>query len=220
MSAITRVRGFSLLALLFTAALALGQGRMSPAPSAEEIARSKKTWNETPSPEESRITGSVARPSSTYRTFNADGYFSLSVPDNWKELEVSSSITFAPDGAYGTPQGEPVITHGLIVGVISNASSADMRAASDQYVSGILQQNAYLKSNGTYQRIRFDGRDALKRRLSGNSPVTQRKEMVDIYTVVLHRGQLFYMVQVVPVHDQGKYTRAFSEIVRSLRFVN
>jgi hypothetical protein len=195
---------------------------MAAAPSAEAIARAKKTESENGNgntyPEDSRITGTVARPSTRYRTFEVDRYFSLSVPDNWNQFEGSSSVTFAPEGAYGTQQGESVFTHGAIVGVIANASSTDLRSASDQYVSGILQGNAYLKANGNYQRTRLDGREALRRRLSGKSPVTKRQEMVDIYTVLMDRGQLFYMVQVVPGNVQGQYTKAFSELARSVRF--
>jgi Zn-dependent protease with chaperone function len=195
--------------------------RMAAAPSAEAIARAKKGegGNGNTYPEDSRISRTVARPSTRYRTFQADGYFSLSVPDNWNEFEGASSVTFAPEGAYGNQQGESVFTHGAMVGVIANASSTDLRSASDQYVSGILQGNAYLTANGNYQRTRLDGREALRRRLSGNSPVTKQKEMVDIYTVLMDRGQLFYMVHVVPGNVQGQYTQAFGELARSVRFV-
>jgi hypothetical protein len=200
--------------------------RMAAAPSAEAIARAKKgesgngngNGNGNTYPEDSRISATVARPSTRYRTFQADRYFSLSVPDNWNEFEGSSSVTFAPEGAYGTQQGESVFTHGAMVGIIANASSTDLRTASDQYVAGILQGNAYLKATGNYQRTRLDGREALRRRLSGNSPVTRRQEMVDIYTVLMDRGQLFYMVTVVPGNVQGQYTQAFGELARSVRF--
>jgi hypothetical protein len=187
--------------------------RMGPAPSAADAARSK-----TSPPPDTRISGNVERPSRRYRTFEADGAFSLSVPDNWQDFGGSSSVTFAPEGAYGTLQGESVFTHGAIVGMIAQASSANLRTASDQYVSGLLKGNAYLRTNGNYQRTRIDGREALKRRLAGNSPVTMRKEIVDIYTVLMDRGQLFYMVQVVPGDEQGQYTQAFGELARSVRF--
>jgi hypothetical protein len=34
----------------------------------------------------------------------------------------------------------------------------------------------------------------------------------------MDRGQLFYMVQVVPGNEQGQYRRAFDEMARSVRF--
>jgi hypothetical protein len=192
--------------------------RMAPAPTAEEIARSKNTGNDPRYPEDSRVSGSVELPSTRYRTFNASGYFSLAVPENWREFGETASVTFAPEGAYGFQQGESVFTHGAIVGLLSNASSTDLVRASDQYVSGILQGNAYLRASGNYQRTRLGGREALRRRLQGNSPITGRREIVDVYTALMDRGQLFYMVQVVPGNEQGQYRRAFDEMARSVRF--
>lgn len=193
--------------------------RMAPAPTASEIARNKTgSGNGNPAPDDSRIRGNVERPSSRYRTFEADRYFSISVPDNWQEYGGESSVTFAPDGAHGAQQGQSVFTHGVLLGVIANASSTDLARASDQYVSGLLQGNAYLKANGNYQRLRVDGRDLLRRRLSGTSPITNRKENVDVYTALMDRGQLFYMVQVVPGNEQAQYRKAFDYMVRSIRF--
>jgi hypothetical protein len=87
-------------------------------------------------------------------------------------------------------------------------------------VGGLQQGNSYLQINGGYQRLRIDGRDALRRRLSGNSPVTNRKEIVDVYTSLIGRGQLFYIVQVVPSNEQGDYRQAFDNMVRSVRISN
>jgi hypothetical protein len=194
--------------------------RMSPAPTMNDIARSRAGGGNVPSPRDDSPpnVGSVQRPSNRYRSFEAGRYFRLSVPDNWQEFGEQSSVTFAPDGAYGTMQGQSVFTHGMIVGIIANASSTDLRTVSDQYLSGLLQGNAYLRANNNYQRVRLDGRDALRRRLSGNSPITNRQEVVDVYTSLIGGGQLFYMVQVVPGNEQGQYRTAFDNIARSIRF--
>lgn len=192
--------------------------RMAPAPTSAEIARSTSTGNSRTNPNDAPVRGNVERPSTRYRNFNGGRYFSLSIPDNWQEFGDASSVTFAPDGAYGTQRGQSVFTHGVIAGVLANASSTDLRTASDQYVSGVLQGNPYLQVNGNYQRGRLDNRDALKRRLMGNSPVTNQREVVDVYTALIGGGQLFYLVQVVPSNDQGQYRNAFDSIVRSVRF--
>jgi len=194
--------------------------RMAPAPTSSEIARSKNTGggNSRPANNDSPVRSNVEPPSNRYRTFEGDWPFKLSIPDNWQEFGDRSSVTFAPDGAYGTQQGQSVFTHGVIAGVISNASSTDLRTASDQYVSGVLQGNTYLQATGNYQRVRLDGRDALRRRLSGNSPVTNRGEIVDVYTALIGGGQLFYLVEVVPGNAQGQYRTAFDDIARSVRF--
>jgi hypothetical protein len=194
--------------------------RMAPAPTSADIARSRPTGNPRTTPNDSPVRGNVERPSTRYRTFDGGRYFSVSVPDNWQEFGDASSVTFAPNGAYGTLQGQSVFTHGVIVGVVSNASSTDLRTASDQYVSGVLQGNTYLQVNGNYQRGRLDNRDALRRRLVGNSPVTNQKEIVDVYTALIGGGQLFYLVQVVPGNEQGQYRTAFDNVVRSVRFTN
>jgi hypothetical protein len=112
-----------------------------------------------------------------------------------------------------------VFTHGAIVGVV-DVSVNDLQKASDQYISGILQGNRYLKAEGRYQNKRLGGRDALRLRLSGTSNVTKRKEIADMYTTMLNNKQLFYIVQVVPGSAQGQYTKAFNNMVQSLTFLN
>jgi hypothetical protein len=190
---------------------------MAPAPTSADIARSRNPGN-SPTADDSPVRGSVERPSTRYRTINAGRYFSLSVPENWREFGEGSSVTFAPDGAYGTHRGQSVFTHGAIAGLVENVSSNNLRTASDQYVSGLLQGNPYLQTNGNYQRGRLDNRDALRRRLVGNSPVTNQREVVDVYTTLIGGGQLFYLVQVVPGNEQGQYRSAFDNIARSVRF--
>jgi hypothetical protein len=195
--------------------------RMAPAPSSADIARNNSGGgNGRNTPNDTPIRGNPQRPSSRTRNFDANGYFRLSVPDNWQEFGDSSSVTFAPDGAYGSQRGESVFTHGAMAGIIANASSNDLQTASDQYVNGVLQGNAYLQANGGYQRLKIDGRDAVRRRLSGTSPITNKKEIVDVYTALIGRGQLFYLVEVVPSNEQADYRRAFDDMVRSVRFSN
>jgi beta-barrel assembly-enhancing protease len=196
--------------------------RMPPAQNMSEIAKSGNTNPNAGSarryPDDSRIQTNVEQPSNRYRTFESTGLFKISVPDNWKQFGDNTSVTFAPEGAYGKQQGESVFTHGAIVGVVE-VSANDLQKASDQYISGILQSNGYLKTEGGYQNKRLNGRQALRRRLSGTSRITSRKEIVDIYTTILNNSQLFYIVQVVPQDGQGQYTKAFGEMVDSLTFL-
>ena len=106
-----------------------------------------------------------------------------------------------------------------MVGAVQ-ASDNDLQRASDQYVSEILQNNNYLRTEGGRQSRRLDGHEALKRRLSGISKVTNQREVVDIYTTMLNNRELFYIVQVAPDNAQRQYSRAFDEMVQSLRFLN
>src|SRR6185369_2714821 len=116
-------------------------------------------------------------------------------------------------------QGQSVFTHGAIVG-IESTNSKDLATASDQYLAGILKGNSYLQAQGKYQRTRMGGRDALMRRLSGKSPVTNQKEVVDIYTAFSNRGQFVYMIQVVPGNQQNQYLDTFDQMVKSVRFID
>jgi beta-barrel assembly-enhancing protease len=192
--------------------------RMPPARTMAEIASNSPNPNTGSGrryPDEARIGGDVAPPSNRYRVFES-GFFRISVPDNWKQFGEKTSVTFAPDGAFGNQQGESVFTHGAIVGV-ADVSASDLRGASDQYVSGILQGNNYLSSEGGYQRTRLGGHDALARRLSGTSRITNQREVVDVHTTMLNNGQLFYVVQVAPANERRQYTRAFNDMLQSLR---
>src|SRR5919206_4370922 len=57
-------------------------------------------------------TGNVPLPSSRYRQIRTDWY-TMSIPDNWRDYGAQTSATFAPEGA--TDQNG--ITHGVIIGV-------------------------------------------------------------------------------------------------------
>jgi hypothetical protein len=190
--------------------------RMAPAPTAEEIARSRRPETAGRYPDDARMEGTVQPPSTRYRTVDAGGLFQVSVPSNWKEFRDGSSVTFAPDGAYGNVQGQSVFTHGAIVGM-AQASSRDLARESDRFVSGILDGNAYLNVNSRYQRLRIDGYEALRIRLTGTSPVTKRTEIVDVYTALTERDALFTVIQVVPSNDQRAYSAAFNQMVRTAR---
>jgi beta-barrel assembly-enhancing protease len=193
--------------------------RMPPARTMSEIASSNTKPNTNSRyPGDARTGGDVAPPSNRYRTFES-GFFRISVPDNWRQFGDNTSVTFAPDGAFGNLEGESVFTQGAIVGVI-DVSASDLQRASDQYISGILQGNNYLAVQGRYQQTRLGGRDALARRLSGTSRVTNEREVVDVYTTMLNNRQLFYLVQVAPANVRRQYTRAFNDMVQSLRFFN
>lgn len=192
--------------------------RMSPAPTMAEIAKNApkpNTGSGSRYPDDAQVGGNVPAPSTRYRTVDG-GVFQVSVPDNWRQFGENTSVTFAPDGAFGNQQGESVFTHGAILG-IADVSARDLQGASDQYISGILQGNNYLRAEGRYQRTKLGRYNALARRLSGTSKITNQKEIVDVYTALMSNGQLFYVVQVVPANARSQYSRAFSDMIRSLR---
>ena len=167
-------------------------------------------------PNGSRIEQRVEYPSASYVTYNAGNTFQVSVPSNWQRFEGQNSVTFAPRGAYGDYQGQPVFTHGAIVGV-ADARAYNLEDASDQYVGALLQNNPYLQPQSRYRRTSIDGRHALSISLTGRSPVTGETETVTVYTALLRNGGLFYLINVAPNTEYQQYARAFSALLRSVQ---
>jgi Zn-dependent protease with chaperone function len=195
--------------------------RMSPAPTTAEVEKTRNTkTGGTKYPDNTSVGGPVAAPSTRYRTYQQNGLLSVSVPDNWKQFEDGSSVTFAPDGAYGNQQGQSVFTHGAIVGITNTNSNNDLTTASDQYIAGILKGNPYLQAQGKYKTVQIGRQNGLARRLSGKSPVTNQKEVVDVYTAFSNRSRFVYVIQVVPGNELDRYRTAFDQMVRSVNFLD
>jgi Zn-dependent protease with chaperone function len=166
-------------------------------------------------PADSRIEGRVENPSSSYRSYTGNNLFRLNVPSNWEQFDGQNSVTFAPRGAYGNYRGQPVFTHGTIVGV-ANARTNNLEQASDTFIGSLLQNNGYLQPQDRYLRASISRRRALSISLSGNSPVTGRSEIVNVHTSMLRNGWLFYVINVAPRDDYGQYQRAFNDMMRSI----
>jgi Zn-dependent protease with chaperone function len=163
------------------------------------------------------VGGRVAYPSSRYRTYNGGNLFSLSYPDNWRELsDNSSSIWFAPEGAYGQAQGQAVFTHGVNVGV-AQSQSRNLRQATDAFISSLAQGNGNMRQQGVYQNGVIDRRNALAINLANVNEATGRAERVTVYTTLLRDGSLFYMIAVAPENDYRNYQTAFRSVLGSIR---
>jgi hypothetical protein len=139
-------------------------------------------------------TNNVPRPSTRFRQIRGE-WFTLSIPDNWNG-----------------------ITHGVIMGV-DQEQARDLRAATDQYVSELLQGNPYLRQQGNgYSRTTIGGRTAYAMTLAGQSPVTGRMEQVTVVTTMLRDGRIFYFDAIAPQDEARYYQNAFSSILRSIQF--
>lgn len=160
-----------------------------------------------------RYTSNVAYPSSRVRSYNAGGLLQMNVPTNWKEFESQSSVQFAPEGAYGG-QG---ITRGAMVGIYRGQTNSLSRDT-QEYVNGLLSGNNYLRQDGPYRNSYVGGREGYTASLSGRSPVTGQTELVTLYTVQLANSDLLYVVTVVPQAESSRYSYAFQNMLRSIRF--
>ena len=158
--------------------------------------------------------GRVDYPSSRFRTYN-EGSFTVSVPDNWRELN-ENGIWFAPNGAYGSANGQAVFTHAVNFGS-AQTSYRSLQQATNDFISSLQRASNNLRSNTGYQRIDVDGRSGLLLTLNNVNEATGERETVSVATTLQRDGQLFYMIGVSPSNEYNTYQNTFSQILRSLR---
>ncbi|HEX6462870.1 MAG TPA: hypothetical protein VFZ98_00400, partial [Vicinamibacterales bacterium] len=193
--------------------------RLPPAPSTEEATKNanagrapaRSTPDSRPDP------ANVPLPDSRLTTYTEGNLFRVTVPSNWRELPASNSVTFAPEGAYGTVRGTSVFTHGLEIGVARNESH-DLQTATDELIQALRQGNPSLGSPDRYDRASVGGRQGLRAVLSNVSDVTGGPEVIEVYTTRLSDGSMFYALAVAPRDVYGAYSRVFSNVVGSIQF--
>ncbi|MGD9588336.1 MAG: M48 family metalloprotease [Pyrinomonadaceae bacterium] len=154
---------------------------------------------------------SVPYPGPGYRTYNG-GDISFSVPSNWREFSGEGSLVFAPNGAFGD-QG---ITHGTMFGIY-RPNSRVLLTETRNYVNGLLQSNRYLSQRNNFVRRTVGSRPAYSTVLAGRSPITNRTEVVYVYTIQLRNGNLLTLAAVAPEDELFQYDRAFSTMLNSMR---
>jgi Zn-dependent protease with chaperone function len=190
--------------------------RMAPAPTTEQVTRTGNRRQPREGSSSGGRIGNVEAPSGRYQTYEEGDLFRVSVPSNWRELPSGTSVTFAPDGAYGDYQGQSVFTHGLQIGVDHNATR-DLRRATDELLQGLSQSNPRLRQSGRYSAVNFAGRRGLATTLTNVSDVTGEQEQIALYTAQLADGSLFYVVGVAPAREFSRYQPVFNQSVRSIQ---
>jgi beta-barrel assembly-enhancing protease len=192
---------------------------MSPAPTTEQVARRGKQapgQSGQPAPDARNIGTRVAPPSSRYKSYTGGDLFRVNVPDNWREVATSVSVTFVPDGAYGQVQGHTVFTHGAELGLIRNEIHS-LQEATQEFIEGLAQSNPSLRARRGFQNMNLSGRDGLVATLDNVSEVTGRGETVTIFTTLLRDGNLFYCIAVAPQDEYQAYQRSFQRVAQSIR---
>ena len=192
---------------------------MSPAMSAQEVARNREAGSVGTTgraPDSRPNPGAVARPDTRTTTYNEGNLFRVTVPSNWRELASNNSVTFAPEGAYGTIGGQSVFTHGVEIGV-ARTDTNDLRAATDQLVQSLQQSNPRLSRSSGYVASSIGGRQAARTQLSNISDATGTEERIDVTTTLLRDGSLFYVIGVAPTAEFNAYNTTFRNVVRSIQ---
>jgi hypothetical protein len=192
--------------------------QMSPAPSTEQAMKNGGNRRGTSVPANGgRISTNVERPSSRYSSYTEGNLFRISVPSNWRELPGNNSVTFAPEGGYGTVNQQSVFTHGVEAGLM-RPESHDLQTASQELVQELSQANPRMRREGGWQRDSIGGRPGLQTTLSNQNDATGRSERIAIYTTTLDDGTLFYLIGVAPNNEYGAYDDVFDRVADSLQF--
>jgi beta-barrel assembly-enhancing protease len=194
--------------------------QMSPAPTTEEA--TKNAGNRAPSGGSpgggAVVTGNVARPSTRYQTYTEGNMFKVSVPSNWRELPGNNSVTFAPEGGYGTLNQQSLFTHGVEAGLARNETH-DLQTATDELIQSLAQSNPRLGRPSGYDRATISGRSGLRTLLSNVSDATGKNERIELFTTLLQDGTLFYLIGVAPENEFNAYQPVFRKVAGSVQFI-
>jgi Zn-dependent protease with chaperone function len=164
-------------------------------------------------------TGEVDPPSPRYATYNEGGLFRVSVPSNWRELQSESTVTFAPEGAYGQAGGANVFTHGVQIGLARNETH-DLETATDELIQSLARGNPRMSRPGGYRRTSVADRSALTTTLANMSDVTGRPETVQVFSALMRDGNLLYAIAVAPSDQFSSYQNIFQRIAGSIQFTD
>ena len=137
------------------------------------------------------------------------------MPDNWREMN-ENGIWFAPNGAYGSANGQAVFTHAVNFGT-AQTRYQNLQQATNDFINTLQQGSNNLRSTSGYQRTNVDGRNGLLITLNNINEATGEREIVNVVTTQLRNGELFYMIAVSPSNEYNAYQNTFQTILRSLR---
>jgi hypothetical protein len=191
-------------------------GDMSPALTAEQIARGQKTGARTGTVGGGTRTVRVDPPSNSYRTRNPSDFLRVAVPSNWDEVDARDGVTYAPSGAFFEgDNGGTAFTHGVQIGVAQG--SGNLQRDTQRLVSAFAQSNPNLRQQTSLQRDSLGGRNGYTTILSNVSDVTGQRERIALTTTQLRDGSLLYVVGVAPQSEAQTYDPAFRRVRQSVQ---
>jgi len=100
---------------------------------------------------------------------------------------------------------------------VAQVQGRNLQQATDQFINSLAQGNRNLRRLGGYQRTTIDGNQALAVSLANVNEATRQSEVINVWTMALPNGTLFYAIGVAPEGDYRNYQGAFRNVVGSLR---
>ena len=190
-------------------------GGMSPALTAEQIAKGQKTGAGTIGG--GTRTVRVDPPSNSYRTRNPSEFLRVAVPSNWDEVSgARDGVTYAPNGAFFQgDNGGTAFTHGVQIGVAQG--SGNLQRDTQRLLNTFAQSNPNLRQQTSLQRDNLGGRNGYTTILSNVSEVTGQRERIALSTTQLRDGSLLYVVGVAPQSEAQTYDPAFRRVRQSVQ---
>jgi Zn-dependent protease with chaperone function len=139
-------------------------------------------------------------------------------PDNWRQSgQGNAAIMAAPDG--GIING--ALAYGMMIAVFESdyhgQGRISLEEATDQLLNDLQRSNPNMRIARSHERIRVGGRQAYLTEASNQSPAGGR-ETDWIITTFSPDGDLYYFVGVAPQNEFSKYSRAFEDIIDSVKF--
>ena len=197
--------------------------QMSPAPTSEQVAKSRQQGQRPREGGPIATNGRnvrVEEPSGQWRTYQPGDFLRLSVPSNWEQVSGGNTITYAPDGGYFRAQsGQSAFTHGIEVGV-TRADGGNLQQQTEQLIRGFAQSNPELRRESGYSRTNMGGRQGLTTTLSNVSEVSGEREAVNVSTVQLRDGSVLFMIGVAPIDEARTYLSTFSRIRQTVQLAD
>jgi hypothetical protein len=193
---------------------------MSPAYTAEQIAKGQARTNSSVGTSGRTATVNVEAPSRSYRTHQPANFLRVSVPSNWDEVENGNGgVTYAPDGGFFEGGNGTAFTHGVQIGV-AQGGSGNLQRDTQQLLQNFARSNPDLQTTGNARRESIGGRTGLTTPLTNVSQVTGQREYITLSTAQLRDGSLLYIIAVAPQPQANQYEPAFRQVRQSVRIAD